>query len=72
MNKYKNASGVSGGTFQDHNPERLQPNYSLNPLNRLLVGLDNIRPSGKGYRADCPNDHRSRGSLAISESDEGA
>jgi hypothetical protein len=72
MNKYKNASGVSGGTFQNHNPERLQPNYSLNPLNRLLEQAENVRYAGEGYRADCPNGHRSRGSLAIKESDEGS
>lgn len=72
MSRYKNASGVNGGTFQNHNPERLQPNYSLNPLNRLLERVENVRASGKGYRGDCPNGHRSKGSLAISESDEGA
>jgi hypothetical protein len=45
---------------------------NLNPLNQILAGLENIRPAGKGYRADCPNGHRNRGSLSISESDEGA
>jgi hypothetical protein len=54
------------------NQRTLQPNYSLNPLNTLLERVENVRVSGKGYRADCPNGHRSKGSLVISESDEGS
>jgi hypothetical protein len=38
----------------------------------LLSKLDNVRQSGKGWRADCPNGHEhARGSLSITEGDDG-
>lgn len=38
----------------------------------LLARLDGVRQYGKGWRADCPNDHgKARGSLAITEADDG-
>ena len=43
----------------------------FNPLNRILERCENIRPSGDGYRADCPYGHRSRGSLSIKQADDG-
>lgn len=70
MNRYKNVRPL--GRKPDAYQNTLHRHYNLNPLNQVLAGLENIRPAGKGYRADCPNGHRNRGSLAISESDEGA
>ena len=43
----------------------------FNPLNRILERCENIRPSGDGYRADCPNGHRSKSTLSVSEGDYG-
>ena len=39
------------------------------PLDTLLSRLENVRKSGAGYRADCPNEHRSKGQLSINEGD---
>lgn len=39
------------------------------PLDNLLSRLENVRKSGAGYRADCPNEHRSKGQLSINEGD---
>jgi len=66
--RYENAPDGNRGTSKTN----LQTNYSLNPLNTLLERVENVRVSGKGYRADCPNGHRSRGSLSIKELDEGS
>jgi len=41
------------------------------PINLVLDRLDNVRPTGEGYRADCPNGHRSRGNLSIKQTDDG-
>lgn len=40
-------------------------------LERLRPLLQGWRRSGNGWRADCPLGHRSRGTLAITESDSG-
>jgi hypothetical protein len=38
----------------------------------LLSRLENVRRSGAGWRADCPNGHaKARGSLAITEAEDG-
>jgi len=38
----------------------------------LLSRLDNVRRSGEGWRANCPNGHaKARGSLSIKEADDG-
>lgn len=37
----------------------------------ILGRLDGIRESGRGWRADCPVGHRSRGTLSIAEGDDG-
>jgi hypothetical protein len=37
----------------------------------LLTRLSNVRVSGRGWRADCPIGHRSRGALAVNESSDG-
>jgi len=44
---------------------------SSRPLDRLLPLLANVRQYGKGYRCDCPNGHTSRGTLSITEGDDG-
>ncbi len=41
------------------------------PIDLLLGRLESARPYGEGYRADCPNGHRSRGSLSIKQGDDG-
>jgi hypothetical protein len=46
-------------------------NYSLDPLNTVLERVENLRISGDGWRGDCPNGHRSRGSLSILQRDDG-
>jgi hypothetical protein len=43
----------------------------MSALERLRPLLNGWRRSGNGWRADCPLGHRSRGTLAISESDTG-
>jgi len=43
----------------------------MNPLNNILATLDNVRPYGKGYRATCPNGHKSKGNLIINRGNEG-
>jgi len=40
-------------------------------IDLILDRLDSVRPYGDGYRADCPNGHRNRGSLSIKEADDG-
>lgn len=38
----------------------------------LLSRLDGVRPSGEGWRANCPNGHaKARGTLSITEADDG-
>jgi hypothetical protein len=46
-------------------------NSSIAPLENLLNRLESVRPCGEGYRADCPNGHRSRGNLSIKQCDDG-
>jgi len=41
------------------------------PIDLLLDHLDNARPLREGYRANCPNGHRSLGGLSIKEGDDG-
>ena len=45
-------------------------NLSISPLETILGKLDGARPSGDGWRADCPNGHSSRNTLAIKQADE--
>lgn len=42
------------------------------PAELLLSRLDNVRPAGHGWRADCPNGHSARGSLSVNVGDNGA
>ena len=44
---------------------------SISPLDQILSELPSARPSRRGYRADCPNGHRSRGNLSIKQGDDG-
>jgi exonuclease VII small subunit len=41
------------------------------PVDRILAQLEGVRRSGPGWRANCPIGHKSRGTLAIAESDAG-
>jgi len=43
----------------------------MTPIEHLLSLLSNIRRSGPGWRADCPNRHSSRGTLSVAEADTG-
>ncbi len=43
----------------------------MSPINLILDPLDNVRAYGEGFRADCPNEHRSRGNLIINHGDDG-
>jgi hypothetical protein len=45
--------------------------HSISPAEILLGCLSEVRRSGAGWRADCPNGHRSRGALALSEESDG-
>jgi len=48
------------------------PPRTTRPLEVLLSRLANVRPSGSGWRADCPNGHnKARGSLSIAEAGDG-
>ena len=38
----------------------------------LLSRLDRVQRSASGWRADCPNQHRTRGSLSVAIGDNGA
>ena len=40
-------------------------------IDLMLDRLESARPYGEGYRADCPNGHRSRGSLSIRQGEDG-
>ena len=62
----ENAPAANRGAKQNY-----PRNYSLNPLNTVLERVENPRISGDGWRADCPNGHRSRSTLIISEGDDG-
>jgi hypothetical protein len=70
MDRYENGPAVTSNRTTNQNT--LQRNYSLNPLNEVLARCEDVRPAGEGYRANCPNEHRSRGSLAIREADNGS
>lgn len=41
------------------------------PLDTLLSRLENVQQRGNSYRADCPNAHRSKGTLSISLTNDG-
>lgn len=44
----------------------------MSPVDTLLARLDNVRAHGpRGWRADCPAGHSSRGALSIGEADDG-
>ena len=51
---------------------RLHSHYGTNPLNQILGSVENVRPYGNGYRADCPCGHRTSGSLSIGETSDGS
>jgi len=44
---------------------------SRSPAEILLSRLANVRRTAGGWRADCPNGHRSKGTLAITEETDG-
>lgn len=46
-------------------------NVSISPLEMFLGKLDGARPSGDGWRAECPNGHRSRYTLSFKQADDG-
>ena len=72
MSAYKNAPGESRCTFQIRETEFKETHMSsISPLERLLSRLENVRQHGDGYRADCPNGHRSKSTLSISMTSEG-
>jgi hypothetical protein len=41
------------------------------PIDMVLARLENVRRSGRGFRADSPCGNKSRGALSIAESDAG-
>jgi len=45
---------------------------SLAPIQLLLARLSNVRRGPNGWRADCPVGHSSRGSLSVTEGEDGA
>ena len=45
---------------------------NMSPAELLLSRLDNVTPTGRGWRANCPNGHSARGSLSVNVSDDGA
>ena len=69
MNRNQNAP--TRGRSRGANQNTRHINYSLNPLNTVLAAGENVRHAGNGYRLDCGNGHRSRGTLAIEEADNG-
>jgi hypothetical protein len=40
------------------------------PVDLILSRLENVRPAGSGFRADCPLGHKSRGTLSIRTGDD--
>ncbi len=70
MNRNRNAP--TRGWSRGANQNTRHTNYSLNPLNTVLAACENVRHAGDVYRGDCGNEHRSSGSLAISEADDGS
>lgn len=40
-------------------------------VDALLGHLERVHRSGRGWRADCPNNHKTRGSLSVSQGDDG-
>lgn len=41
-------------------------------IDALLSRLDRVQRSGQGFRADCPNGHKTRGALSVAVGDNGA
>jgi hypothetical protein len=47
-------------------------NAQLRPgIDGLLARLERVQKTGNGWRANCPNGHKSRGSLSITQADDG-
>lgn len=46
--------------------------HALRPIDALLSRLENLKPSGRGYRARCPSCGGTSGKVAITEGDNGA
>ena len=47
-------------------------NAQLRPgIDGLLARLYRVQKTGNGWRADCPNGHKSRGSLSVTQADDG-
>lgn len=44
---------------------------SSRPVDAFLTRLDHVRQRGRGWRADCPCGHASRGALSVAEGDDG-
>ncbi|MDE1989145.1 MAG: DNA primase [Betaproteobacteria bacterium] len=40
-------------------------------IDGLLFRLERVQKTGNGWRADCPSGHKSRGTLSVSEADDG-
>lgn len=40
-------------------------------IDALLHRLERVQRSGQGWRADCPNGHKSRGTLSVAQGDDG-
>lgn len=58
--------------MERHNSGLARNQYSVSPIQTLLDRLDNVRPTGDGYRANCPAvKHRSKGCLSVCERDDG-
>ena len=41
-------------------------------IDALLAQLEHVQQTRSGWRADCPNDHRTHGTLSIAQADSGA
>ena len=65
MNKNKNAPAGNRGAEQNNF------NSSIPPLELFLSRLDTARPTGDGWRVDCPNGHISRYTLSFKQADDG-
>lgn len=61
----RGAKGAGMGTLRRHCAT------TGSPIDTLLARLERVRRYGRGWRADCPAGHSSRGSLSITEGEGG-
>jgi hypothetical protein len=40
-------------------------------IDALLARLERVQKTGSGWRADCPNTHKARGALSVTQGDDG-